>query len=95
MRKGQFIRSIRIPIFEDSIFKVYKVSKRFDDDISSVCAAFNLEIVNNKIKDIRIAYGGMAPIPKRAIYCEKILSKHTKYQNGLMMIFHQFVQHLI
>ena len=49
------------------------MSKRFDDDISSVCAAFNLEIVKNKFKSVRIAYGGMAAIPKRAFYCEKIL----------------------
>ena len=74
LKKGQFIHSIRIPVPEENTFKAYKVSKRLDDDISSVCAAFNLEIVNNKIKNIRIAYGGMAPIPKRAIYCEKILS---------------------
>jgi len=73
LKKGQFIRSIRIPIFKKNIFKAYKISKRIDDDISSVCASFNLIIVNKKIKDIKIAYGGMAPIPKRAIYCEKIL----------------------
>ena len=30
-------------------------------------------IVNKRIKNIKIAYGGMAPIPKRAIHCEKIL----------------------
>ncbi len=74
LKKRQFIRSIRIPLFEDNTFKAYKVSKRFDDDISSVCAAFNLEIVKNKIQSARIAYGGMAVIPKRAIYCEKVLS---------------------
>jgi len=73
LKKNQFIRSIRIPIPKKNIFKAYKVSKRIDDDISSVCASFNLIIVNKKIKDIKIAYGGMAPIPKRAIYCEKIL----------------------
>ena len=56
-----------------SIFKAYKISKRVDDDISSVCASFNLEIVNKKIKNVKIAYGGMAPIPKRAINCEKTL----------------------
>ena len=75
LKKGQFISSIRIPLFKGNIFKSYKVSKRFDDDISSVCAAFNLEIVKNKVQRVRIAYGGMAVIPKRAIYCEKILSK--------------------
>jgi xanthine dehydrogenase small subunit len=74
LKKGQFIRSIRIPLFENNIFKAYKVSKRFDDDISSVCAAFNLEIVKNKVQSAKIAYGGMAAIPKRAICCEKTLS---------------------
>jgi len=73
LRKGYFISSIKIPIFKKNIFKAYKISKRIDDDISSVCASFNLEIVNKKIKDIKIAYGGMAAIPKRAFYCEKML----------------------
>jgi len=73
LKKGQFIHSVIIPIFKKNIFKAYKISKRIDDDISSVCASFNLEINNNKIKNIIIAYGGMAPIPKRAINCEKTL----------------------
>ena len=73
LKRGQFIDSIRIPLFPKNIFKAYKISKRFDDDISSVCASFNIEIINKKIKNIRIAYGGMASIPKRAKYCEKIL----------------------
>ena len=73
MQKGQFIHSIIIPILKRNIFKAYKISKRVDDDISSVCASFNLEVINKKIKNIKIAYGGMAAIPKRAINCEKIL----------------------
>ena len=73
LKKGQFIHSIRIPLFPENIFKAYKISKRFDDDISSVCASFNLRVKNEKIKSIRVAYGGMASIPRRAIYCEKIL----------------------
>ena len=72
LKKGQFIHSIRIPLIKDNTFKAYKISKRFDDDISSVCAAFNLEIKKNKILSVRIAYGGMAEIPKRATHCEKI-----------------------
>ena len=72
LKKGQFIHSIRIPLFKNNTFKAYKISKRFDDDISSVCAAFNLEVVKNKVNNIRIAYGGMAAIPKRAVNCEKI-----------------------
>ena len=73
LKEGQFIHSIRIPIFNKNIFKAYKISKRFDDDISSVCAAFNLLIENKKIKKIKIAYGGMAAFPKRAIHCERVL----------------------
>jgi len=73
LKTGQFIDSIRIPLFPKNIFKAYKISKRFDDDISSICASFNVQLINKKIKNIRIAYGGMASIPKRAKYCEKIL----------------------
>ena len=73
LKKGQFIKSIRIPIFNKNIFKAYKISKRIEDDISSVCASFNLAIENKKIKNIKIAYGGMAATPKRAVHCEKIL----------------------
>ena len=73
LKKGQFIHSIRIPLLLKNIFKAYKISKRIDDDISSVCASFNFEIKNNKIKKIKVAYGGMANVPKRAINCEKIL----------------------
>lgn len=54
--------------------KVYKISKRFDDDISAVLAAFNLEIDGDVIKSARIAFGGMAGIPKRASNCEKALN---------------------
>ena len=73
LKKGEFIHSIRIPIYKNNVFKAYKISKRFDDDISSLCASFNLEINNNKIKNIFIAFGGMAETPKRAKKCEKIL----------------------
>ncbi len=82
LKKRQFIHSIIIPISKKNIFKAYKISKRIDDDISSVCASFNLEIKNKKIKSIKIAYGGMAPIPKRAINCEKILiNKNISKEN--------------
>jgi len=82
LKKKQFIHSIIIPILKKNIFKAYKISKRIDDDISSVCASFNLEIKNKKIKNIKIAYGGMAPIPKRAINCEKsLINKNISEEN--------------
>ncbi len=73
LKKNEFIRSIKIPLFKKNIFKAFKISKRFDDDISSICGSFNFEINNNKIKQVFIAYGGMAEVPKRAKACEKIL----------------------
>ena len=73
LKKNEFIRSIKIPLFKKNIFKAFKISKRFDDDISSVCGSFNFEIYNNKIKQAYIAYGGMAAVPKRAKACEDIL----------------------
>ena len=73
LKKGLFIHSVRIPLFKNNTFKAYKISKRFDDDISSVCGAFNFKIVRKKIESVRIAYGGMAAVPKRAFLCEKIL----------------------
>lgn len=52
----------------------YKVSKRFDQDISAVCSAFYLELdVNRVIRQVRFAYGGMAAIPKRADNTEQVL----------------------
>jgi len=76
LKKTEFIRAIKIPFYPKNIFKAYKISKRIDDDISSVCASFNFEIKNKKIKNVKIAFGGMSSIPKRAKYCEKILQNN-------------------
>ncbi|MEZ0199454.1 xanthine dehydrogenase small subunit, partial [Pseudomonas qingdaonensis] len=57
----------------DWAFRAYKVSKRLDDDISAVCAAFNLSIEDGVVSGVRIAFGGMAAIPKRARACEAAL----------------------
>jgi len=73
LKKNEFIRSIKIPLFKKNIFKAFKISKRFDDDISSICGSFNFEIKNSKINQAYIAFGGMAAVPKRAKACEAIL----------------------
>ena len=73
LKKGQFIKSVQIPFSKNNIFKAYKVSKRIDDDISSICGSFNINIKKNIIKEIFIAYGGMSATPKRALNCEKAL----------------------
>ena len=73
LKKSEFIYSIKIPINKNKIFKAYKISKRFDDDISSVCGSFSFLIKKNKITKAAIAYGGMSEIPKRASIIEKEL----------------------
>ena len=82
LNNSQFIKLIKIPLHRNNIFKAYKISKRIDDDISAVCASFNLNIKNNIIKSVSIAYGGMAAIPKRALLCEKsLLNKELSEKN--------------
>ncbi|MDC0054331.1 xanthine dehydrogenase small subunit [Candidatus Pelagibacter sp.] len=82
LKKGEFIKSIIIPIYKNHNFKAYKISKRFDDDISSVCASFNFKIKDQRIQDAAIAYGGMAEIPKRAKNCENFL-KNSKFSEDI------------
>ena len=82
LKKGEFIYSIKIPINKDNIFKAYKISKRFDDDISSVCGSFSFLIKKNKITKAAIAYGGMSEIPKRASAIEKKLINSEFSENS-------------
>jgi len=71
---GEFVRVVRIPKFGDGEhFRCYKISKRFDSDISAVMGAFKLRLDGTRIAGARIAYGGMAAIPKRARTAEKAL----------------------
>ncbi|MDX9679999.1 xanthine dehydrogenase small subunit [Pseudomonas protegens] len=73
-QESEFIEKIIVPrASAERLFRAYKVSKRLDDDISAVCAAFNLRIDNGVVSDARIAFGGMAAIPKRAKNCEAAL----------------------
>ena len=74
LRESEFIESIRIPKIEHGhLVRVYKVSKRFEDDISASCGAIWITTENGKIKRAHIAFGGMSEIPKRALNCEKAL----------------------
>src|SRR5262245_38124631 len=64
---GEVIAAIRIPYLAPGVdFTVYKVSKRFDQDISTVIGAFRLERQGTKVRQFRAAYGGMAARAQRA-----------------------------
>ena len=65
LRKGEYIRAIRIPRREAcEHLKVYKISKRLEDDISAVLMAIKLKVQAGKITAVRTGFGGMAAIPK-------------------------------
>lgn len=70
----EVIASLTIPkLGPDQIFRSYKISKRYDQDISAVVGAFRLTIADGVVTDARIAFGGVAATPKRAPHCEAAL----------------------
>lgn len=69
---GEFVEAVSIPRQPDRL-RCYKLSKRFDQDISAVCGAFNITVQDGNVSAVRIAFGGMAGIPKRAEHCEAAL----------------------
>jgi len=78
LQAGEFIESIVIPPRADALLlRCYKLSKRYDQDISAVCAVFALRLDGNKVSEIRIALGGMAAIPKPALQTEQALLGKT------------------
>jgi xanthine dehydrogenase small subunit len=74
MRPGEFVAAVRVPLPQAGVhFRTYKLAKRFDQDISAVCAAFALTLDGEKVVDVRIAFGGMAATPRRAPRAEASL----------------------
>jgi xanthine dehydrogenase small subunit len=74
LQAGEFVELIRVPLPEpEQQFRCYKIAKRFDQDISALLGAFRVQLDQGRIADVRIAYGGMAAIPKRARACEQAL----------------------
>lgn len=69
---GEFVEAVSFPRQPDRL-KCYKLSKRFDQDISAVCGCFNITIEGNVVATARIAFGGMAGTPKRASSVEAAL----------------------
>jgi xanthine dehydrogenase small subunit len=75
---GEFVVSVRVPVADPKrILRCYKISKRFDQDITASLGAFALALADGKVEDIRICFGGMAPVPKRARSAEAALKGKT------------------
>ncbi|WGI23739.1 xanthine dehydrogenase small subunit [Halomonas alkaliantarctica] len=62
---------------EGSQLRVWKLSKRREDDISALLGAFSYRIEQGTLHDVRIAFGGMAATPKRAKAAEAALEGCT------------------
>ena len=75
LRRDEVIVSVTVPKpGRNDVFRVWKVSKRYDQDISTVCGAFHLTMDGDRIAACRIAFGGMAAVPKRASAMESALT---------------------
>jgi len=76
---AEFVAAIRVPLpMPGAVLRAYKISKRFDQDISAVFVCFKLQRDGDRpdarVAQIRIGCGGVAAIPKRALACEKALT---------------------
>jgi xanthine dehydrogenase small subunit len=61
---SEWIEAIFIPFTQPSnLLRAYKISKRYEDDISAVCAVFNAQIIEGKVHRIDSGFGGVAAIP--------------------------------
>jgi xanthine dehydrogenase small subunit len=72
-RAGEFVEAVIVPPIGDRIFRIYKISKRLDQDITAVCAGVSVRIEGGLVADARVAFGGMAGIPQRAVTIEAAL----------------------
>jgi xanthine dehydrogenase small subunit len=72
---GEFVQALRLPLpaadpAQDGLLRVYKLSKRFDCDISGLAAGLWIRLADGLVADARFAFGGMAGIVKRAALAE-------------------------
>ncbi len=74
---GEFVEQVNVPRpHPDALIRIAKFSKRFTSDISAVLGAFHLTFEGDKVASARIAFGGMAGTPQRAIATEETLIGH-------------------
>ncbi len=74
LRAGEFVEMIRVPLpAPRQLTRAYKVSKRFDQDISAVCLGASFELDRGIARNVRLAFGGMAATIRRARSAERAL----------------------
>jgi xanthine dehydrogenase small subunit len=74
LEPGEFVQALAVPrAAMQRELRAYKISKRYDSDISAVCAVFAIERDGDVVQQVRLAFGGMAAIVKRAAGAEAAL----------------------
>jgi xanthine dehydrogenase small subunit len=74
LEPGEFVQAIVVPRLSPARqVRGYKISKRFDCDISAVCAGLSIELDGETVRSVHLAFGGMAAIVKRAAHAEAAL----------------------
>ena len=74
MEAGEFVQALVVPLHGPArTVRAYKISKRFDCDISALCAGLAIELEDKAVKTVRLAFGGMAATVKRAAQAEAAL----------------------
>jgi xanthine dehydrogenase small subunit len=72
---GEFVAQLRLPRRPDALtLRCWKISKRYDQDISAVFACFALKVAGGRVVSARIGCGGVAPVPARAKRTEAALA---------------------
>jgi xanthine dehydrogenase small subunit len=84
---GEFVEAVRIPLPRKGVqFRTYKLAKRYDQDISAVCAAYAITLDDAGIvSDAHIAYGGMAATSRRAPQAEAALNGKPWNEENLQL----------
>jgi len=74
LQPGEFVEALHVPLPAMGwLLRGYKIAKRYDSDISAVCAVFALRVDQGQVLDARLVYGGMAGIVRRATHAEAAL----------------------
>ena len=75
LQAGEFVAAVRVPLLDPAgqLFGAYKISKREEQDISAVCLGYRVRLEAGTVREVRLAYGGMAGTPKRAAHAEQAL----------------------
>jgi len=78
LQTGELVEALHLPLPKaDTQLRGYKISKRFDSDISAVCAVLSLTLEHGRVSEARFAYGGMAAVVTRAAKAEAALLGHA------------------